>query len=59
MQNVEDGDIQERIRTEIRWCLTYEEGKTCRGAGARKMRQVCIYCKNYIREEGENDEKGT
>ena len=59
MQNVEDGDVKKRIETEIRWCLTFEEGKTCRGAGERKLRQVCIYCKNYNGREGENNEKGT
>ena len=50
----------ERIRVEISYCFTYEEGKenTCAGASGRKLRRVCIYCPNWIhRRKRGNDQK--
>lgn len=58
MQGLENSDVQKRIEKEIRWCMTYEDGKTCKGAGGRKLRQVCVYCNNFRKGEGENNEKG-
>ena len=54
---MEDGDVKKRIETEIRWCMTFEEGKACKGAGGRKMRQTCVWCEN-LRKKGKKDEKG-
>lgn len=58
MQNVENGDFKKRIETELRWCMTFEDGKTCKGAGERKLRQTCIWCPNYMRGERGENEKG-
>ena len=58
MQSLENGNVPERVKREICWCMTREEGKTCRGAGGRKLRQVCVYCDNYQKGEGEKHEKG-
>ena len=57
MQSVEGSDYKKRIEQELRWCLTFEEGQRCRGAGGRKLRQVCIWCPNYQKEEGEENEE--
>lgn len=57
MQDMEDGGFQKRIETEIRWCMTYEDGGTCKGAGGRKMRQVCVWCANYREGTEENDDR--
>ncbi len=61
MQNVEGSDHEKRIAAELRWCFTYEEGKTgsCAGASGRKMRQVCIWCDNLKKREGEKHEEGS
>lgn len=44
---MERSDYAERIEQEIRYCLTFEEGNTCLGAGERKRRRVCVWCPNY------------
>ena len=43
--------MMRRIREEISYCFTFEPGeeRTCFGASGRKLRQVCIYCPNWIR----------
>ena len=60
MQNVEGSDHEKRIAAELRWCFTYEEGKTgsCAGASGRKMRQICIWCENLKKREEEKNETG-
>lgn len=59
MQNVEGSDHEKRIKEELRWCYTFEEGKKCIGAGGRKLRQICVWCPNYQKERRmEEDEKG-
>ena len=55
MRKVEDGDVEKRIETEVRWCFTFKEGKTCVGASGRKLRQTCIWCPNYKKEKDENE----
>ena len=59
MQSMDRGEHEKRIGEEIRHCLVYVRDQACRGAGGRKLRQVCIYCPNYRRweKEGENHEK--
>ena len=45
-------------RDEHLMCFTFEEGKRCIGASGRKLRRVCIYCPNWIRngeKEGRKD----
>ena len=44
-----------RIAEEIRWCMTFEEGKSCCGAGGRKLRQTCVWCQNFRKEEKKNE----
>ena len=58
MQGLEECDVKKRINAEIRRCFTYEEEKRCEGAGGRKLRQVCVWCPNYKRGEGKDNEKG-
>lgn len=60
MQSLEECDVKKRINAEIRYCFTFEEEKkwTCAGASGRKLRQVCIYCPNFRKGEGKDDEKG-
>lgn len=57
MQGLEECDVKKRVEAEIRWCFTYEDDRRreCAGASGRKLRQVCIYCPNYRRGEGENE----
>ena len=47
----------DRIAEEISYCFTYEEGNTCCGACGRKLRQVCIWCPNYQKQEKRQEEK--
>ncbi len=56
MQSLEKCDSQERIKREISFCFTYEEEKSCIGAGGRKRRQVCVWCPCFKKEE--KHEKG-
>ena len=54
---MERSDYAERIGREIRYCLTFEEGNTCLGAGERKRRRVCVWCPNYERYRKQQDKK--
>lgn len=56
MQSLEERDVQERVKQEIYFCFTYEKGKSCIGAGGRKLRQVCVWCPCFKKEE--KHEKG-
>ena len=53
-----------RKKEEVSYCFTFEPGeeRTCFGASGRKLRQVCVYCTNWIRYnkkmEEKNHEKG-
>lgn len=40
-----------RKKEEISYCFTFEPGeeRTCFGASGRKLRQVCVWCTNWIR----------
>lgn len=57
MQSLEGCDVKKRIEKEVHWCFTFEKGHQCAGASGRKLRQVCVWCPNYKRKEGENNEK--
>ena len=49
--------MQERIQEEISFCFTYEEGSSCCGAGGRKMRETCVWCPLYRKNEKDNMER--
>ena len=51
MQKLDTCDGQRRIERELEWCFTKDEGKSCKGAGGRKMRQVCVWCPCFKKEE--------
>lgn len=40
-----------RKKEEISYCFTFEPGekRICFGASGRKLRQICVYCPNWIR----------
>ena len=59
MQDLDGSDFNKRITAEIHDCFTYEEEKKniCVGASGRKLRQVCVWCPNYRKREGEKHEK--
>lgn len=48
-----------RKKEEISYCFTFnpEEERTCFGASGRKLRQVCVYCTNWIRYNKKMEEK--
>ena len=56
MQGLEECDSQKRIKQEIKRCFTFDEKKSCIGAGGRKLRQVCVWCPCFKKEE--KHEKG-
>ena len=56
MQDLEGSEHEKRIEREIRWCMTWEPGGKCLGAGGRKLRQVCVWCPNYQKERKEDEE---
>jgi len=57
---MERGDDEGRIDREIRFCLVYEENHSCMGAGGQKLRSVCLWCPNFMRQakETEGDQNG-
>ena len=57
MQKLGERDVKKRIEAEVRWCFTFEQGAQCAGASERKLRQVCVWCPNYRKGEGEDNEK--
>ena len=57
MQSLEECDVKKRINGEISRCFTFKPERTCKGAGGRKLRQVCVWCPNYRKGEGEKNEK--
>lgn len=57
MRSLEGSNHDQRIAAELRWCFTFEEGQRCKGAGGRKLRQVCVWCPNYRAEETGNKKK--
>ena len=51
----------EKVKTELAWCMTFDQAEECRGASGRKLRQVCIWCpkfQNHQRKRERDDEKG-
>ena len=48
-----------RKKEEISYCFTFEPGKerTCFEASGRKLRQVCVYCTNWICYNKKMEEK--
>lgn len=60
MQNLPDSDFRKRIETDIYWCFLFEEAKKvkCKGASGRKLRCVCVWCPNYEKGDGNDNEKG-
>ena len=51
---------EEKIRAELRWCFTYDQAEVCSGASGRKLRQTCVWCPKYQRDdkkEGFKNEK--
>ena len=57
MQSLEERDVQKRIKTEIRWCFTFEDGGRCAGASGRKRRETCVWCPNYQKGMEKGNEK--
>lgn len=57
MPDMEECDVKKRIDAEVRWCFTFEQEHRCPGASGRKLRRVCVWCPNYCRGEGEDNEK--
>ncbi len=53
MLETEKGSIEmlNRKKEEISYCFTFEPGeeRICHGASGRKLRQVCVWCPNWIR----------
>lgn len=37
--------------------MTYDQADTCRGASGRKLRQVCIWCPKYEKQQKKREEK--
>ena len=60
MQSLDKSDHEKRIETDLRWCFTYEPDRrrTCAGASGRKLRQVCVWCPNYQKGDGKDNETG-
>lgn len=48
-----------RKKEEISYCFTFEPGeeRICIGASGRKLRQMCVYCTNWIRYNKKMEEK--
>jgi len=57
MQDLEGSDFKKRITAEIQRCFTFEEENVCKGAGGRKLRQVCVWCPNYKKGDAGKNEK--
>lgn len=55
MQNRDKSELKRRIETELRWCFTFEQEQNCKGAGGRKLRQICIYCPKYQKGEKKHE----
>lgn len=51
----------EKIRSELKWCFTYDQAEVCSGASGRKLRQTCVWCPrfkdNLSRKKEKEDEK--
>lgn len=49
----------ETVRRELNWCFTFEPDSRamCHGASGRKLRQLCIYCPNLIRDERKEEQE--
>lgn len=62
MQTVSGRDYHSRIKDQVTMCFTFEMGRKriCIGASGRKLRQVCIYCPNWIHyvERGREKDNG-
>ena len=57
---MEPGTQTEKILTELHWCFTFDQAEVCSGASGRKLRQTCVWCPKYQRDEkkeGNENEK--
>lgn len=50
-------DHEKRIKMEIRWCMTYDQADSCKGAGGMKFRCVCIWCPKFMDNQKRKEEK--
>ena len=57
MPDLEGSDVKKRIDAEVRWCFTFEQDQQCAGASGRKLRRVCVWCPNFRKGEGDENEK--
>ena len=50
-------DDVEKIISEIKWCMTFDQAEECRGASGRKLRQTCIWCPKYQTHQKRKEEQ--
>lgn len=50
-------DHEKRVKTEIRWCMTYDQADSCKGAGGMKFRRVCVWCPKFMDNQRRKEDK--
>ena len=47
----------DEIKTEVAWCMTFDQAEECRGASGRKLLHVCVFCPRYQEYEKRRKER--